>query len=169
MSVSHCSSWKSEYSCLYFRIRCICSFWYVINSSFSKLEHLNAHMPPVSMHFPIERKKMITCSVTLQLIQIDILTVFNPTSSSLPSSVPGIFLLAHQSLFPALCWFAAGYNNLEVAEYLLEHGADVNAQDKGGLIPLHNAASYGVRLIRIHQALQLTSHLFRLVKSKGQH
>ena len=37
----------------------------------------------------------------------------------------------------------AGYNNLEVAEYLLEHGADVNAQDKGGLIPLHNASSYG--------------------------
>ncbi|XP_034631682.1 poly [ADP-ribose] polymerase tankyrase-2 isoform X3 [Trachemys scripta elegans] len=38
---------------------------------------------------------------------------------------------------------AAGYNNLEVAEYLLQYGADVNAQDKGGLIPLHNAASYG--------------------------
>ncbi|XP_044260060.1 poly [ADP-ribose] polymerase tankyrase [Tribolium madens] len=38
---------------------------------------------------------------------------------------------------------AAGYNNVEVAEYLLEHGADVNAQDKGGLIPLHNASSYG--------------------------
>lgn len=33
-----------------------------------------------------------------------------------------------------------------MAEYLLEHGADVNAQDKGGLIPLHNAASYGVSL-----------------------
>lgn len=30
-----------------------------------------------------------------------------------------------------------------MAEYLLEHGADVNAQDKGGLIPLHNASSYG--------------------------
>lgn len=46
------------------------------------------------------------------------------------------------------CYFsAAGYNNLEVAEYLLEHGADVNAQDKGGLIPLHNAASYGVSLL----------------------
>ena len=45
------------------------------------------------------------------------------------------------------CSFSsAGYNNLEVAEYLLEHGADVNAQDKGGLIPLHNAASYGVSL-----------------------
>ena len=37
----------------------------------------------------------------------------------------------------------AGYNNLEVAEFLLERGADVNAQDKGGLIPLHNASSYG--------------------------
>uniref|UniRef100_A0A674E9X1 Poly [ADP-ribose] polymerase n=1 Tax=Salmo trutta TaxID=8032 RepID=A0A674E9X1_SALTR len=43
---------------------------------------------------------------------------------------------------------AAGYNNLEVAEYLLAHGADVNAQDKGGLIPLHNAASYGADDIR---------------------
>jgi tankyrase len=44
-----------------------------------------------------------------------------------------------------LCFFTytAGYNNVEVAEYLLENGADVNAQDKGGLIPLHNASSYG--------------------------
>lgn len=46
---------------------------------------------------------------------------------------------------------SAGYNNLEVAEYLLEHGADVNAQDKGGLIPLHNAASYGVSLSYINR------------------
>ena len=42
--------------------------------------------------------------------------------------------------------FSAGYNNVEVAEFLLENGADVNAQDKGGLIPLHNASSYGVSL-----------------------
>lgn len=28
-------------------------------------------------------------------------------------------------------------------EFLLAAGADVNAQDKGGLIPLHNASSYG--------------------------
>lgn len=48
------------------------------------------------------------------------------------------------------CSSLAGYNNLEVAEYLLEHGADVNAQDKGGLIPLHNAASYGVSLMQTH-------------------
>ncbi|KAL0808669.1 hypothetical protein ABMA28_013103 [Loxostege sticticalis] len=38
---------------------------------------------------------------------------------------------------------AAGYNNLEVAEALLEAGAAVSARDKGGLVPLHNAASYG--------------------------
>ncbi|KAF7232320.1 hypothetical protein EG68_05324 [Paragonimus skrjabini miyazakii] len=38
---------------------------------------------------------------------------------------------------------AAGYNNVEVVEFLLESGADVNAKDKGGLIPLHNASSYG--------------------------
>ncbi|KAK1164586.1 poly [ADP-ribose] polymerase tankyrase-2-like isoform X3 [Acipenser oxyrinchus oxyrinchus] len=38
---------------------------------------------------------------------------------------------------------AAGYNSLEVAEYLLQHRAEVNSQDKGGLIPLHNTASYG--------------------------
>uniref|UniRef100_A0A665XBQ1 Poly [ADP-ribose] polymerase n=1 Tax=Echeneis naucrates TaxID=173247 RepID=A0A665XBQ1_ECHNA len=51
---------------------------------------------------------------------------------------------------------AAGYNNLEVAEYLLEHGADVNAQDKGGLIPLHNAASYGVRRTDTHTYVSAT-------------
>ncbi|CAF0874013.1 unnamed protein product, partial [Didymodactylos carnosus] len=38
---------------------------------------------------------------------------------------------------------AAGYNNIEICEYLLENGADPNSQDKGGLISLHNAASYG--------------------------
>lgn len=42
--------------------------------------------------------------------------------------------------------YTAGYNHFEVAEHLLENGADVNAQDKGGLIPLHNASSYGVSL-----------------------
>jgi len=43
----------------------------------------------------------------------------------------------------------AGYNNVDVAEFLLENGADVNAQDKGGLIPLHNASSYGVSRIYV--------------------
>lgn len=57
------------------------------------------------------------------------------------------FLFCESSVYFYYCFvfpYTAGYNNLEVAEYLLEHGADVNAQDKGGLIPLHNAASYGV-------------------------
>lgn len=48
-----------------------------------------------------------------------------------------IYLIYFASVCPA------GYNNVEVAEFLLDHGADVNAQDKGGLIPLHNASSYG--------------------------
>lgn len=39
---------------------------------------------------------------------------------------------------------AAGYNHLAVAECLLAAGADTTARDSGGLIPLHNAASYGV-------------------------
>jgi tankyrase len=38
---------------------------------------------------------------------------------------------------------AAGYNNYEVVEYLLENGANVNVVDKGGLIALHNASSFG--------------------------
>jgi tankyrase len=37
----------------------------------------------------------------------------------------------------------AGYNHLEVAEYLLKNEANAEIKDKGGLIPLHNAASYG--------------------------
>ena len=57
--------------------------------------------------------------------------------------------------------YLAGYNNIEVAELLLEHGADVNAQDKGGLIPLHNASSYGhldiaALLIKYHTAVNAT-------------
>ena len=30
-----------------------------------------------------------------------------------------------------------------MAQLLIEAGADVNSIDRGGLIPLHNAASYG--------------------------
>ena len=39
--------------------------------------------------------------------------------------------------------FAAGYNRLAVVEFLLLHNAEVHAKDKGGLVPLHNACSYG--------------------------
>lgn len=38
---------------------------------------------------------------------------------------------------------AAGYNRSRIVEILLRHGANVQAQDKGGLVPLHNACSYG--------------------------
>uniref|UniRef100_A0A1B0G6T3 Poly [ADP-ribose] polymerase n=1 Tax=Glossina morsitans morsitans TaxID=37546 RepID=A0A1B0G6T3_GLOMM len=39
--------------------------------------------------------------------------------------------------------FAAGFNRVQVVEFLLEQGAEVHSADKGGLVPLHNACSYG--------------------------
>uniref|UniRef100_A0A8B9KW30 Poly [ADP-ribose] polymerase n=1 Tax=Astyanax mexicanus TaxID=7994 RepID=A0A8B9KW30_ASTMX len=42
----------------------------------------------------------------------------------------------------------AGYKNFEAAEYLLQHGAEENSQDKSRLISLHNAASYRVNDVR---------------------
>lgn len=63
--------------------------------------------------------------------------------NSTPLHLAGEFL-GYPDMVLELMWLVpAGYNNVEVAEYLLENGADVNAQDKGGLIPLHNASSYG--------------------------
>ena len=38
---------------------------------------------------------------------------------------------------------AAGYNRTRIVQLLLQHGADVHAKDKGGLVPLHNACCYG--------------------------
>jgi len=39
--------------------------------------------------------------------------------------------------------FAAGFGRKDVVEHLLQCGANVHAQDDGGLIPLHNACSFG--------------------------
>ncbi|KHJ42648.1 Poly(ADP-ribose) polymerase catalytic domain protein [Trichuris suis] len=62
--------------------------------------------------------------------------------NSTPLHLAGMFFIASfhclSNRFPL-----AGYNNYEVAEFLIQKGADVNAKDRGGLIPLHNAASYG--------------------------
>jgi ankyrin repeat protein len=44
----------------------------------------------------------------------------------------------------SLLHLAAGYNHLKVAELLLANGARTQTRDNGGLVPLHNAASYGV-------------------------
>uniref|UniRef100_A0A4W6EL29 Poly [ADP-ribose] polymerase n=1 Tax=Lates calcarifer TaxID=8187 RepID=A0A4W6EL29_LATCA len=66
------------------------------------------------------------------------------TGETLHAATPRCKDWSYLNLFPCVCvCVTAGYNNLEVAEYLLQHGAEVNSQDKGGLIPLHNAASYG--------------------------
>ena len=53
-------------------------------------------------------------------------------------------MLVYNVYCNCLSMYTAGYNHLDVVDYLLEHGADVTARDKGGLIPLHNASSYGV-------------------------
>ena len=39
--------------------------------------------------------------------------------------------------------FAAGFGRKDVVEHLLQCGANVHAKDDGGLIPLHNACSFG--------------------------
>lgn len=61
--------------------------------------------------------------------------------------------------------FLAGYNHLDVVEYLLETKANVNAKDKGGLVPLHNAASYGVSLSFFNVILSLSLFLSPLFPS----
>ncbi len=38
---------------------------------------------------------------------------------------------------------ASGFNRVRVVQSLLERGAQCDARDKGGLVPLHNACSYG--------------------------
>ncbi|KAM7369183.1 hypothetical protein PAMP_013475 [Pampus punctatissimus] len=39
--------------------------------------------------------------------------------------------------------FAAGFGRKDVVDHLLQTGANVHARDDGGLIPLHNACSFG--------------------------
>lgn len=91
----------------------------------------------------------LTCLFLPLFLSSSLITWLHFCYSSFPLFIGLHLSLLSCSVFhttqPPCCRSLAGYNNLEVAEYLLEHGADVNAQDKGGLIPLHNAASYGVR------------------------
>lgn len=112
--------------------------------SFCRPDHWNA--PSALMPFLLKRKLDIFCHITPHsgwnsAIFYSYFFIFHDLTLV---SHPGLCSLFLHVSEPTWC-SPAGYNNLEVAEYLLEHGADVNAQDKGGLIPLHNAASYGVR------------------------
>ena len=57
---------------------------------------------------------------------------------------------------------AAGYNRTRIVEILLQHGADVHAKDKGGLVPLHNACSYGhYEVSQVVQARNMEEALIR--------
>lgn len=115
----------------------------------------HTHTPSVLMYSLVKGKDDYTCCLSaanagwhsLCLYHYFVLSHYLNAFSYLPSVFPFlIFCVPCRVQSPGAP--LAGYNNLEVAEYLLEHGADVNAQDKGGLIPLHNAASYGVRCTR---------------------
>jgi hypothetical protein len=77
--------------------------------------------------------------------------------NSSPLHLAGMFSLTKKFLKISILFYLmsiAGYNNIEIAEYLLENNANAALQDRGGLIPLHNAASYGVsRFLPIRKVL----------------
>ena len=55
-------------------------------------------------------------------------------------------LVTYSPYFPFSCLFHViriPTYQFSVATNLLQNGADVHAKDKGGLVPLHNACSYG--------------------------
>ena len=60
--------------------------------------------------------------------------------------------------------FAAGYNRVQVCQFLLDHGAATGARDRGGLVPLHNACCYGhgtiAKLLLTHGADASTPDLW---------
>jgi hypothetical protein len=47
-----------------------------------------------------------------------------------------------------ITFLCAGYGRKEAVEILLNAGANVHARDDGGLIPLHNACSFGHAEVR---------------------
>jgi isopentenyl phosphate kinase len=53
----------------------------------------------------------------------------------------------------------AGYGRREAVEILLNAGANVHARDDGGLIPLHNACSFGHAEVNAH-ARSKSRHCF---------
>ncbi len=46
----------------------------------------------------------------------------------------------------------SGFGRKDVVDHLLQTGANVHARDDGGLIPLHNACSFGHSEVRFHTA-----------------
>lgn len=47
-----------------------------------------------------------------------------------------------------------------MVDHLLQTGANVHARDDGGLIPLHNACSFGHSEVRLHNILMYSSEDF---------
>lgn len=52
---------------------------------------------------------------------------------------------------PAPSVLVSGFGRKDVVDHLLQTGANVHARDDGGLIPLHNACSFGHSEVRLHK------------------
>ena len=61
--------------------------------------------------------------------------------------------------------FAAGFGRKDVVEHLLQCGANVHAKDDGGLIPLHNACSFGhAEVVLVNFKLKFSQFLVNFVR-----
>lgn len=63
---------------------------------------------------------------------------------------------------------------MRIVELMVKHGGDVHAKDKGGLVPLHNACSYGHYevanlLIKVGALGFKWPHPYRLVAAASMH
>lgn len=63
-----------------------------------------------------------------------------------------LFLLPLSDLF-------SGFGRRDVVDHLLQTGANVHARDDGGLIPLHNACSFGHSEVRLYTAARFFGHI----------
>ena len=59
-----------------------------------------------------------------------------------------------------------GYGRREAVEHLLAMGANVLARDDGGLIPLHNACSFGHAEVSLFYFLKLESKISSFLSIK---
>ena len=71
-----------------------------------------------------------------------------------------IFRLSLLKMFSFFSKMQLGYGRREAVEHLLAMGANVLARDDGGLIPLHNACSFGHAEVSLFYFFKKTFLLF---------
>jgi hypothetical protein len=72
-------------------------------------------------------------------------------------SPPGLFAAGRTTLF-----YAAHSEHAAVVKYLLDHGADPDKADEGGISPLHCAAGTGPLSIHMYLCFARVHHTFFL-------